>query len=147
MTGTSRLVVPALGPAYRAMAPVTEMLVRLCAGVSLAVHGGTILFGNHEAFARFFESAGFVPGLFWTFAVALTQFVGGLLLALGFLTRIVAVPILIFLLTAIAYHWQFGFYWDIKGYEYPLFWALVTLHFIARGGGPYSVDALIGREV
>src|ERR1700719_4777864 len=70
MTGTSRLVVPALGPAYRALAPVTEMLVRLCAGVSLAVHGGTILFGNHEDFARFFESAGFVPGLFWTFAVA-----------------------------------------------------------------------------
>jgi putative oxidoreductase len=142
-----RLLVPALGPVYRRLAPVTEALIRLCAGLSLAVHGYAILFGNHEAFARFFERAGFAPGLFWTFVVGLTQFVGGLAFAAGLFTRVVAVPILIFLLTAIVYHTQFGFYWDIKGYEYPLFWALVTLHFIARGGGPYSLDALIGREV
>ncbi len=147
MTETPRLVIPALGPAYRALAPVTELLIRLCAGLSLAAHGATILLGNHQAFAEFFEDAGFAPGLFWTFVVGLTQLIGGLFFALGLLTRLVALPILIFLVTAIVYHWQFGFYWDIKGYEYPLFWALVTLHFMARGGGPYSVDALIGREV
>ena len=147
MTGTARLLIPALGNVYRALAPFTELAVRLCAGLSLAVHGYTILFGDHERFAEFFEDAGFAPGLFWTIVVGLVQFVGGLAFALGLLTRLVAVPILLFLLTAISYHWQFGFYWDIKGYEYPLFWALVTLHFFARGGGPYSLDALIGREV
>ena len=32
------------------------------------------------------------------------------------------------------------------GYEYPLFWGLVALSFVIRGGGRYSVDAAIGRE-
>jgi putative oxidoreductase len=147
MTASPRLAIPALGPVYRALAPFTELLIRVCAGLSLAAHGYAILFGDHEAFAAFFERAGFAPGLFWTFVVGLTQLIGGLCFAFGLLTRLVAVPILIFLLTAVAYHWRYGFYWDIKGYEYPLFWALVTVHLIARGGGPYSIDALIGREV
>jgi putative oxidoreductase len=144
---TARLVFPALGGLYRTLAPFTELAIRLCAGLSLAVHGYTILFGDHEKFAEFFEDAGFAPGLFWAIVAGLVQFAGGLAFAAGLLTRLVGVPILLFLLTAILHHWQFGFYWDVKGFEYPLFWALVTLHFIVRGGGPYSVDALIGREV
>ena len=143
----ARLAVPALGNLYRALVPFTELAVRVCAGLSLAAHGYAILFGDHERFAEFFESAGFAPGLLCVWVVGLTQFAGGLAFAFGLFTRLVAVPILLFLLTAIAYHWRFGFYWDIKGFEYPLFWALVTLHFMARGGGPYSLDALIGREV
>ena len=141
------LVIPALGDLYRAAAPFTELAVRVCSGLSLAVHGYTIVFGDHDKFAQFFESAGFAPGWLAVWVVGLTQLVGGLAFALGLLTRVVAVPILLFLLTAIVYHWRFGFYWDFKGFEYPLFWALVTLHFMARGGGPYSLDALIGREV
>ena len=147
MTETTSLVFPALGRLYRALAPFTEPLIRLCAGLSMAAHGYAILFGNHEAFAAFFERAGYSPGYFWTVVVGLTQFVGGLLLALGLFTRIAAVPLLIFLLTALDYHRQFGFYWDTKGFEYPLFWALVVLHFLVHGGGRWSADGLIGREV
>jgi putative oxidoreductase len=141
------LLVPALGPIYRGLAPFTELLVRLCAGLSLAVHGHAILFGDHDAFAAFFERAGFSPGLFWVYATGIVQFAGGLCLAAGFLTRLVAVPVLIFLLTAVSYHWQFGFFWDIRGFEYPLFWSIVVLHFLVRGGGPWSIDAIFGREI
>ena len=147
MTDTQRLVIPALGGLYRALAPVTEPLIRVVSGLSLAAHGYAILFGNHEAFAAFFERAGFRPGLFWAIVNGLVQFAGGLCFAFGFPTRLVAVPILIFLVTALTYHWQFGFYWDIRGFEYPLFWSVVTFHFLVRGGGPWSLDALIGREV
>jgi putative oxidoreductase len=144
---TPRLIIPALGGIYRAVSPITEPLIRLCAGLSLAAHGYAILFGNHAAFAAFFEKAGYLPGLFWVYVTGIVQFAGGLCLAAGFLTRLVAVPILIFLLTAVDYHRQFGFFWDIRGFEYPLFWSIVVFHFLIRGGGPWSVDARIGHEV
>ena len=147
MTREPRLLIPLLGPVYRALAPITEPLIRLVAGLSLAAHGQLILFGNLEAQAAFFEDAGFEPGRFFAIAVGLVQLIGGLCLALGLLTRLVAVPILGFLLTAITYHWQFGFYWDIRGIEYPLFWAIIVFHFLVHGGGPYSLDARIGREI
>ena len=64
------------------------------------------------------------------------------------LIRVVAAPIIGFLAIAIVtYHWQFGFAWENRGIEYPLFWSIVVLHFLVRGGGPWSVDALIGREL
>jgi putative oxidoreductase len=65
-----------------------------------------------------------------------------------FLTRVVAAPIIGFLVIAIVtYHWQFGFAWENRGIEYPLFWSIVVLHFLVRGGGLWSLDALIGREL
>ena len=38
-----RLIVPALGAIYRALTPVTEPLIRVVAGGSLAIHGYPIL--------------------------------------------------------------------------------------------------------
>jgi putative oxidoreductase len=146
MPETPRLFIPALGGLYRTLAPLTEAAIRVTSGLCLAMHGYPKLFGGTAANAAFFERAGYRPGLFWAIVVGVTEFGGGLCLAAGFLTRVVSVPILIFLLTAITYHWQFGFYWNNRGFEFPLFWAIVTLHFLVRGGGPWSVDARIGRE-
>ena len=145
MTTSSRLIVPAFGRLYRALAPVTEALIRVALGVSLFAHG----YPKFSALAQnadFFEKAGFSPGMFWAVAVGLTEVIGGLCLASGLLTRLASVPILLFLLTAITYHWQFGFYWNQRGFEYPLIAALVTLHFLIHGGGYWSLDRRIGRE-
>ena len=141
------LVVPQLGRFYRACAPWTELLIRLAAGLSLVPHGYPKLFVNPAGSAAFLEQSGYRPGMFWAILLGLTEFAGGLLLAAGFLTRLVCIPILIFLLTAIAYHSQFGFLWNNRGFEYPLFWAIVVFHFLVNGGGRYSVDAMLGREV
>lgn len=142
-----RLVIPALGRLYSLLAPVTEPLVRLVAGGALAMHGYPILFGNTVAAAKFLESVGFADGLFWAYVVGTVEFACGLCLALGLLTRVVAVPIIGFLAIAIVtYHW-FGFAWENRGFEYPLFWAIVVFHFLVRGGGAWSLDAVIGREV
>ena len=104
-----RLLIPALGANYRTFAPITEPLIRVVAGGSLAMHGYTILFGDIGAAAKFLESTGFQNGLFRAYVVGAVEFVCGLFLALGFLTRVVAAPII--------------------------------------GGGPWSIDALIGREL
>ena len=76
------------------------------------------------------------------------EFVCGICLALGLFTRLAAGPIIVFLIVAIVtYHWEFGFMWEKRGIEYPLFWAIVVFHFLVHGGGPYSLDARIGREI
>jgi putative oxidoreductase len=148
MDQSQRLVFPSLGGLYRALAPVTEPLIRLVAGGSLAIHGYPILFGDTAAAAKFLGSVGFGNPLFFAYVVGVVEFVCGLCLALGFLTRLVALPIIGFLVIAIVtYHWQFGFHWENRGIEYPLFWSIVVFHFLVRGDGAWSVDALIGREV
>jgi putative oxidoreductase len=148
MEQAQHLVFPSLGGLYRVLMPVTEPLIRLVAGGALAIHGYPILFGGTEAAAKFLAGVGFGNPLFFAYLVGVIEFVCGLCLALGLLTRLVAGPIIAFLLIAIVtYHWQFGFHWEYRGIEYPLFWAIVVFHFLVRGGGPVSLDALFGREL
>ena len=142
-----RLLIPALGGLYGALAPITEPLIRAMAGMFLLAHGWPKFFGNMAGNAAFFEKAGFHPGLYWSIAVGLVECIGGICLALGLLTRLVSIPILIFLATAVHYHSGKGFYWNNLGFEYPLFWAIVVFHFLVRGGGPCSVDRWLGREI
>jgi len=144
---SQRLVIPVLGGLYRAAAPFTETAIRIVAGLSLVPHGYPKLFVNPEAAAAFLAKGGYTPGIFWAILLGLTEFVGGLLLAAGFLTRLACIPIFIFLLTAIAFHSKNGFVWNNLGFEYPLFWAIVVFHFLIHGGGRYSVDRMLGREV
>lgn len=147
MGGEPRLLIPALGGLYAAMAPFTEPLIRLCAGLSMAVHGYLIVFGAREANIAFFAQAGFHPAALWSIVTGLTQLIGGLCLAAGLITRVAAVPVLAFLVVAIQFHAPNGFAWNQLGFEYPLFWAIVVFHFLVHGGGRWSLDRAIGREV
>jgi putative oxidoreductase len=148
MADTPKLLIPKLGRLYDAFAPYTELLIRLIAGGSLAFHGYQILFGNIEGAGRFFESVGFENGLLWAWVVGILEFVCGLCLAAGLFTRLAAGPILVFLIVAIfTYHLDFGYNWEARGIEYPLFWAIVVFHFLVRGGGAWSLDRGIGREI
>ena len=72
---------------------------------------------------------------------------GGLLLALGLATRPVAAVVAVFLATAATVHLGAGFFWTGGGWEYPVLWTLLALHFALRGGGRYSLDRAIGREI
>jgi putative oxidoreductase len=142
-----RLFIPALGQVYAALDEWTLALLRFLAGLSMFMHGLIHISSDMAQTASFFEGEGYLPGLFWAWAVTLTEFAGGLCLAVGFLTRLVAVPIFLFLITAVFYHMKNGFYWDQGGFEYPLMWAAVVLVFLVRGGGKASVDGLIGTTL
>ena len=70
------------------------------------------------------------------------------MLALGLATRPVAALVFgVMAVAVVAVHWPAGFFWTSGGYEYPLLWAVAALFFVLRGGGRYSADALIGREI
>ena len=76
--------------------------------------------------------------------------VGAVAVMLGLFTRFFAAAIAIefSLITCVA-HWPngFGFTNQGGGWEYPLLWGLIFLAIALRGGGPYSLDRAIGREL
>jgi putative oxidoreductase len=139
------LVFPPLGRVYAGLDAWVLPLLRVLAGVSMVMHGWVHISNDMADNAAYFAGEGYEPALFWAWAVTLTELVGGGLLAIGYLTRLAALPIFIFLLTAVFYHMRNGFYWNEGGFEYPLMWAVVTLVFIVKGGGRASVDALLRK--
>ena len=44
-------------------------------------------------------------------------------------------------------YWHNGFSWLARGYEYVLLWGLVCFAIALRGGGPYSLDRMLGKEL
>jgi putative oxidoreductase len=145
-------LVPALASITNALSPLAEPLVRIAAGLMLVPHGAQKLFGwfggyGVEATGQFFATKLGLPASL-ALTAGIIEFFGGLLLAAGFVTRPVAA--LVFGLMAVAVvkvHLGAGFFWTDGGYEYPLLWAIVALSYVIRGGGRYSVDALVAREI
>lgn len=133
-----------------AVSPLADPLVRIAAGLMLVPHGAQKLFGwfggyGVEATGQFFATKLGIPASL-ALVAGIVEFFGGLLLAAGLLTRPVAA--LVFGLMAVAVvkvHLPAGFFWTDGGYEYPLMWGIVALSYVIRGGGRYSVDALIAR--
>mgnify|MGYP003700555659 CR=1 FL=1 len=140
-------LIPALGPLTDAAAPLMEPLLRVTVGALLIPHGYVKLFGGGLAgTAEFFASVGYEPAYLLALAVALVEFVGGLMLVVGLLTRPVAVAVAVFMANAVLFHSANGFLWTEGGFEYPLMWTIAALFFAVRGGGPLSLDRRIGRE-
>ena len=49
-------------------------------------------------------------------------------------------------MTIVSIYWpKYG--WTGPGYEYALVWGVVMLAVALRGGGPYSLDRVIGSEL
>lgn len=90
------------------------------------------------------EGLGFYPGVFWSPLLAITEFFGGILLAIGLLTRPAAFAATIVLLVTVYFHWiqlDQGF----SGAEKSLLWAAMTFYFVIRGGNRHSVDARLKK--
>jgi putative oxidoreductase len=69
------------------------LLLRLVFGLTVAAHGAQKLFGwfggpGLEGFGGFLEQLGIAPASRWSWAAALAEFGGGLLVALGLLSRL-----------------------------------------------------------
>ncbi|SMF40855.1 putative oxidoreductase [Tistlia consotensis] len=150
MANGNRLIIPALGGLYGALAPLADLIVRVTVGFLLIPHGSQKLFGlfgggGLEGTAQFLASTGFTPGLFWAVLIGCTEFFGGLCLVLGLLTRPAAAAVTVFMAVAVFHHWPVWF-WPQGGLEMPLLWGLMALSILIRGGGRFSLDAAIGRE-
>ena len=152
-TVTIRPVVPALSSLYERLSPFAEPLIRVAAGLLLVPHGAQKLFGwfggyGIEGTGQFMASLGFEPGALFAVLVCAAEFFGGLMLAAGLLTRPAAALVAAVMgVAVIQVHWGAGFFWTEGGFEYPLLWGLIAVALVLRGGGRYSADAWIGREL
>jgi putative oxidoreductase len=146
-----------LSALYQTLSPFAYALLRVIVGLALVPHGLRNTFGlfpntgavslNLKELAAGLDRSGYRPGWFWAPAISMTQLVGGPLLAIGFLTRPVAVAVLLFLLVANVERWRVGkYFWNKLGLEYTLMWTIAAFYVLVHGGGLYSLDHLIGRE-
>lgn len=137
------LIVPALGGLYAKLHDGIETLLRVVAGGILAIHGAPKIVNPFGA-AEMVESLGFYPGAFWSPLLSVTEFFGGILIALGLLTRPAAFAGMIVLLVTVWFHWVTagqGF----SGAEKSILWAAILAFFVVRGGNRHSVDARLGK--
>ena len=94
-----------------------------------------------------YAKIGFEPAAVFAFASTWIEFAGGIGILLGLFTRFFAAAVAIEMLLIFLLYWGNGFSWLNRGYEYVLLWGLVSFAIALRGGGPYSLDRVIGREL
>ena len=140
----NRLIVPALGGIYASLREGAETLLRVIAGLALVTHGAGKI-GDPFGAAGMVEGLGFYPGDFWSLLLSLTEFFGGILIAIGFLTRPASFAAMFVLLVTVYFHWivQGQGY---SGSEKSILWAAIFFYFVIRGGNRHSVDARLGKE-
>ncbi|MPY72116.1 MAG: DoxX family membrane protein [Alphaproteobacteria bacterium] len=152
-TRETRPFFPALVGLENALRPLGAPLIRIVAGLMLMPHGAQKLFGAFgggglSGTAEGFGRIGIEPALPMAALAGGVEFFGGLMLAIGLFTRPAAVAVGIVMLVAVfKVHWANGFFASAGGFEYALLWGVVAAGFAMRGGGRYSVDAAIGREI
>lgn len=123
---------------------ITYFLLRVVAGLLFLQAGGLILFGW---FGGMPEQPSPPPLMSQTGIGGILEFFGGIAIVLGLLTRPVA-----FILSgtmAVAY-WQFhapNSPWPLVNQGVPaILFCFIFLYMVARGGGEWSLDALLRRK-
>jgi putative oxidoreductase len=145
--GEPRLLIPQLKRFYDFVEPLSWVLVRVTAGLMILPHGWPKLMAGVAATAQFaLVKRGIAPAEPLAVVLIFLETVGGLCVALGLFTRFFAAAIAIEM-SVIVWHHLPKFGWGERGYEYPLMWGLIMLAIALRGGGPWSLDRKIGRQL
>lgn len=137
-----------LGTMYERIGALHWPLIRATAGLILLTHGWPkLMLGVQAVAANTLAKRGIEPALPLAYALIFLETVGALLITIGLFTRPIAVALVIEFIVIVVQHIPNGYAWANRGYEYPLFWGLIFLAIALRGGGPYSIDRALGREV
>ena len=119
------------------------LILRVYAGLVLASQHGIRKIPPPEKFIQGVGDLGFPLPEFFAWAAGCAELFGGILLAVGLLTRPAAFFILITMLTAV-----FGRHaadpFNVK--ELALTYGFIALCFLLSGSGRYGIDAIIQRR-
>jgi len=148
-TSGSRPMIRALGALYQPLAPYAYSFMRLCTGAVIIPHGYTKLFaGAVGPAAGMIAKLGLQPANEWAYFVGCVEFFGGILLAIGLLTRLAAALLIIeFAVIVFGVKFAAGFFAFRNGFEFELLLGLLCIAILFGGGGKLSVDRAIGREL
>lgn len=123
---------------YKAIAPT---ILRVVIGIFFIAHGAMKIFGGMQGTAGFFGSLG-IPVIF-AYLVGYGEFIGGIFLVVGFLTRYVSiylgiVMVFAFSLTKIGKGFLAG--------ETDIAFLAILISLLFTGPGKWSLDALCKKK-
>jgi len=97
-----------------------------------------------DATAAWFGTLGYPFPMFTAYLVGCVEVLGIVLLALGLLTRLIAVPLMIIMIVAIVtVHLPNGFECSKNGFEIPFYYFIFLGLFLSHGSGRFSLDHLL----
>jgi putative oxidoreductase len=100
-----------------------------------------------DAVAQWFGSMGIPFPTINAYMAASTEITGVVLLTLGFLTRVISIPLIVVMIVAIVtVHLPNGFDSGNNGFEIPLYYMLFLFIFLTHGAGKFSLDRVIFKE-
>lgn len=118
-------------------------LLRIFAGISLALAHGLGKLPPGEGLVTGAANLGFPAPTFFAWAAGLSEFLGGIFLALGFLTRFSSFFIACTMLTAIIGVHAADPY---QRKELAFMYLFVALAFLIKGAGDWSIDSFLRRR-
>jgi putative oxidoreductase len=124
--------------------PLALLFMRLALGAIMIAHGYHKVFGGLHHHAQMVSSLGLPAWL--AYVSAFTEFFGGLLILVGFFTRVASLAVCVNLVVAIwKVHLHNGLVGSPErpGYEFPLAAAALAFALIFFGGGPIAVDHVL----
>ena len=134
------------------MADTGLFILRLVVGLLMAGHGAQKLFGmfgGHglKGTSGWLGSVGLRPSGLWALLAGLSEFGGGVLVALGLLTPLGAVGVAASMLMAISIAHRGKLWVSEGGMEYNLVLIAVAAALVFTGPGRFSLDAALGVSV
>ncbi len=148
--GETKLVLPGLRGFYDSFVDVAYTLMRIVIGYNLLMHGWGKVSSQAGAagIAGYMAKQGLEPGAAFAYAAMFLETVGAACIIIGLFTRFFAAALAIEMAIALmSVHLAKGFAVGQGGYEYVLLIGIVLFMIAIRGGGPYSVDRAIGKEL
>lgn len=148
-----RLIFPGLAGFYATMEPIAYALLRVTVGVTLLVHGWSKITGpGATGIGKFFGSIGLPAPDLLAYCAIFLETAGAVAIIVGLFTRFFAAALAIQMLIAMfAVHWAHGFLLNVgqqkNGYEFVLLLGIACFFVAIRGGGQYSVDAKLSKEL
>jgi putative oxidoreductase len=147
--GESKLIFPGLEGFYGSWRDIAYTLVRVIIGYNLFMHGWVKVTGaGFAGVSGYMAKQGLEPSSAFAVAAMVLETVGAACIVLGLFTRFFAAALAVELAIAfLVVHFAAGFSVGKGGYEYVLLLGIVLFFIAIRGGGPYSIDRLIGKEL
>jgi putative oxidoreductase len=139
----NRLIIPALQSLYVGLEPLGYSTARFFSGAFMAIYGwkkvlGDGMMGQIDVLQRH----GLEPAVPLAYFTSWLELIGGIAVAVGLLTRPFAALLAfqLFVIVAVV---------DIPNQIKPgtIIWLTVYVMICLRGGGPFSIDRLIGKEI
>jgi len=134
----------------------TLTLLRLAAGIMILAHGLQKTLGSFGGPGFSAQMAGFeaggIPAVF-AFLAIMAEFLGGIGLILGALTRIAAFGLAVNMIVAVyMFNWANGFFMNWggrqkgEGFEFHMLAIAIAIVLMAKGGGAASIDRALAKS-